>query len=79
MPDDTSPSGVVSGWDRLTGIDVVLVERDLVSMSFGQLGDRGEIFVEVFGESDVRDRHAWPLDAGYALRVDATYLAETRF
>jgi len=49
MPDDTSPSGVGSGWDRLTGIDVVLVERDLVSMSFGQLGDRGEVLFEVFG------------------------------
>ena len=49
MPDDTSPSGVGTGWDRLTGIDVVLVERDLVSMSFGQLGDRGEVLFEVLG------------------------------
>ena len=49
MPDYSCLSWVGPGWDRLTGIDVVLVERDLVSMSFGQLGDRGEVLVEVFG------------------------------
>lgn len=49
MPDYSCPSWVGPGWDRLTGIDVVLVERDLVSMSFGQLGDRGEVLFEVLG------------------------------
>ena len=49
MPDDACPIWVRSGWDGLTGVDVVLVKRNLVSMCFGKLGDRGKVFAEVFG------------------------------
>ena len=49
MPDNACPFWVGPRWDGLTGVDMVLVKRDLVSICFGQLGDRGEVFAEVFG------------------------------